>query len=62
MFLKQYQLGNNARNVYYLFKRNYNFKKLSIEMTNNPHVKNLVEEQAKKKEQQGILKRLVDKR
>jgi hypothetical protein len=55
-------MGNNARNVYYLFKRNYNFKKLSIEMTNNPHVKNLVEEQAKKKEQQGILKRLVDKR
>jgi ABC-type amino acid transport substrate-binding protein len=62
MFLKQYQIGNNAKNVFYLFKRNYNMKKLSVQMDKNPHVKNIVDEQMKKKQQQGILKRLIDKR
>jgi hypothetical protein len=62
MFLKQYQFGNHTRNVYYLFKRNYNFKKLSIQMEKNPYVKNLVEEQSKKKEQKSLLNKLIDKR
>jgi hypothetical protein len=62
MFLKQYQIGNNAKNVFYLFKRNYNMKKLNVQMDKNPHVKNIVDEQMKKKQQQGILKRLIDKR
>jgi hypothetical protein len=62
MFLKQSQFGNYTKNVYYIFKRNYNFKKLSIQMEKNPHVKNLVEEQSKKKERQGVLKKLIDKR
>jgi hypothetical protein len=62
MFLKQYQFRNPTKNVYYIFKRNYNFKKLSIEMEKNPYVKSIIEEQSKKNEQQGVLKKLIDKR
>jgi hypothetical protein len=62
MFLKPYQFRNHTKNIYYLFKRNYNFKKLSIQMNKNPYVKNLLEEQSKKNERQGILKKLIDKR
>ncbi|CAF1178811.1 unnamed protein product [Rotaria sordida] len=62
MFLKPYQYGNKTKYVYDLFKRNYNLKKLTIQMEKNPHMKNIVEEQLKKKESQGILKRLIDKR
>ena len=51
-----------TRNVYLLLKRNYNFKKLSIEMERNPQVKNLLEEKLKKREQQGVLNKLIDKR
>ncbi|CAF4897983.1 unnamed protein product [Rotaria sp. Silwood1] len=62
MFLRPYQYGNKTKHIYDLFKRNYNFKKLTIQMEKNPHMKNIIEEQLKKKESQGILKRLIDKR
>ncbi|CAF4028747.1 unnamed protein product [Rotaria sp. Silwood2] len=62
MFLKPSQCGNKTKCVYDLFKRNYNLKKLTIQMEKNPHMKNIMEEQLKKKESQGILKRLIDKR
>jgi hypothetical protein len=62
MFLKQNQLANSSRNVYYLFKRNYNLKKLTTQIDKNPHLKKVFDEQSKKKERQGVLKHLVDKR
>lgn len=62
MFLRQFHFENHTKNVYFLFKRNYNLKKLSDQMEKNPHIKNIVEKQSKKKEQQGVLKKLLDKR
>ena len=37
-------------------------KKISLQTEKNPHVKNIVEEKLKKKEQQGILNKLISKR
>ncbi len=62
MFFKPNQFGNQTRNVYLILKRNYNFKKLSIQMDKNPQVKNLVEEKLKKNEQKGVLNKLINKR
>jgi hypothetical protein len=62
MFFKSNQFGNQTRNIYLILKRNYNFKKLSIQMDKNPQVKNLVEEKLKKNEQKGVLNKLINKR
>lgn len=62
MFVKVNSLISSTRNLSVLFKRNYNMKKISLQMERNPHVKNLVEEKLKKKEQQGVLNKLISKR
>jgi hypothetical protein len=62
MFFKPFQIVHYPRNISLIIKRNYNFKKLSIQIEKNPHMKNLLEEQSKKNESQGVLKKLVNKR
>jgi hypothetical protein len=62
MFFKPSQFGNPTRNVYLILKRNYNLKKLSIQMDKNPQLKSIIEEKLKKTEQQGVLNKLVNKR
>ncbi|CAF3309617.1 unnamed protein product [Rotaria socialis] len=62
MFLKPYQLGNKSKQIYDVFKRNYNLKKLTIQMEKNPHMKKIMEEQLQKRQSQGVLKKLIDKR
>lgn len=62
MLLKPLHYGNKSKNLFDLFKRNYNMKKLTSQMEKNPHMKHIIEDQIKKKEPQGVLKRLIDKR
>lgn len=62
MFLKQFHFENQTKTIYYFIKRNYNIKKLSNQIEKNPHMKNFVDEQLKRREQKGILKKLVEKR
>jgi len=59
MFAKPYQSRNV---VYYLFKRNYNLKKLTVQMQKNPHIKNIFEQETNKRQSGGVFKKLVDKR
>ena len=62
MFLKPYQLGNKSKQIYDVFKRNYNLKKLTTQMEKNQHMKNIMDEQLQKRQSQGVLKKLIDKR
>lgn len=62
MFLKPNQCGSKSKQIYDLLKRNYSTRKLNIQMEKNPHMKHVFEEQLKKKQPQGILKKLIDKR
>ena len=62
MFAKQGQVGNNIKHVFYLIKRNYDLKKLSIQAEKNPYLKNIMENKMKKREPLGTLQRIIDKR
>ncbi|UJR10052.1 hypothetical protein I4U23_014274 [Adineta vaga] len=62
MFLKSFQLERNTRNVQFLFKRTYNFKRLDVQSIKNPQVNAIREKKLMKRQNQGVLNRLIEKR
>lgn len=62
MFVKINPLISSTRNISWIFKRNYNMKKLSLQTEKNPQVKKIFEEKFKRKQQQSVLDKLVNKR
>lgn len=62
MFLKKIQLEKTSKTIPLLFKRTYNIKKLDLQAVKNPQVRAVHEKELQRRQQQGIFKRLVEKR
>ncbi|CAF0978912.1 unnamed protein product [Adineta ricciae] len=62
MFLKKFQLEKTTKTIPLLLKRTYNMKKLDLQAIKNPQVQTVREKELHRRQQQGILERLVKKR
>ena len=62
MFLKKFQLEKTTKTIPLFLKRTYNIKKLDLQAIKNPQVQAVREKELQRSQQQGVLKRLVEKR